>query len=142
MKLSTRGRYALSAMVYLASQNDKGPQTLSTIARDSMPSRYLEQLLGQLRRGGLVTTVRGAQGGYAIARPPEQITVANILEATEGPLQMSACDREEKACPQSGSCCTQNAFSYLEDNINRLMHSITLWDIISNAPFNNEESNI
>lgn len=90
MKLSTRGRYALSAMVFLASQSDMGPQTLATIARDTMPAQYLEQLLGQLRRNGLVTTVRGAQGGYAIARPPEEITVANILEATEGPVQMSA----------------------------------------------------
>ena len=136
MKLSTRGRYALSAMVFLASQSDMGPQTLATIARDTMPAQYLEQLLGQLRRNGLITTVRGAQGGYAIARPPEEITVANILEATEGPVQMSACDGEENACPQSGSCCTQNAFSYLEENINRLMHSITLSDIISNVPFN------
>lgn len=130
MKLSNRSRYALHAMVFLAQQDQRGPQTLHTIADEGMPAQYLEQLLGQLRRGGLVTTVRGAQGGYAIAKTPKEITVADVLHITEGPLSLSACAKDADTCPMDGQCSTQSAFHYLTHKIYHLMHSITLDDII------------
>ncbi len=130
MKLSNRGRYALHAMVYLAQQRQQGPQTLHTIAEGGMPAQYLEQLLGLLRRGGLVTSVRGAQGGYSIAKDPSDITVADILRVTEGPITLSACAKEQDACPMDGQCSTQTAFHYLTNQMNQLMRSITLHDII------------
>ncbi len=133
MKLSNRGRYALHAMVFLARQNHKGPQTLHTIADERMPAQYLEQLLGQLRRGGLVTSVRGAQGGYTIARPPKEITVADVLHVIEGPFSFSACANEANTCPMDGRCSTQSAFDYLTHQMNNLMHSITLEDIIKQS---------
>ena len=133
MKLSSKGKYALHAMVFLAQKRDDGPQTLGTIAENGMPPQYLEQLLGKLRRGGLVSTVRGAQGGYAIARAPNEISVANILEVIEGPLHLSACAKDADRCPMNGACSTQSAFDYLTRNINHLMHSITLDDILTQS---------
>lgn len=130
MKLSNRSKYALHAMVFLAEQREKGPQTLSTIAKSGMPSQFLEQLLGKLRRSGLVATVRGAQGGYAIARPPDQITVADILEATEGPVDLSPCTCDEASCPSFGHCATQHALDHITSGINRMMYNVTLADMM------------
>ena len=139
MKLSTRGQYALHAMVFLARKAAEGPQTLRTIADDGLPEQYLEQLLGALRRHGLVVTVRGAQGGYSIARPPDQITVANILESTEGPVNLSQCAGDEAICPKSSACATRDVWRYLTDNINTLMQGITLEDVLNNRPYGMKE---
>lgn len=131
MKLSNRGKYALHAMVFLARHRDNGPQTLSTIAGNAMPSQFLEQLLGKLRRSGLVHTVRGAQGGYAIARPPNDITVAEILEVTEGPVDLSPCTCDSASCPQFGRCATQHALDHIATDINRMMYNVTLADMMA-----------
>ena len=102
MKLSTRGKYGLYAMAYLAQKADEGPQPLRAIAQLNLPEQYLEQLLGSLRKAGLVTTVRGAQGGYQLALPPEQITVGHIIDAMEGPLSLSECATDaDNCCPHS-----------------------------------------
>ena len=74
MKLSTKGKYGLYAMFYLAQHEGSGPQPLKAVAEIGVPEDYLEQLLGNLRRAGLVTTVRGAQGGYHLAYAPGEIT--------------------------------------------------------------------
>ena len=85
MRLSTRGKYGLYAMHYLAQHEDEGPQSLNRIASVGIPKQYLEQLLGGLRRNGLINSVRGANGGYQIAKPSDEITVLDILDAMEGP---------------------------------------------------------
>lgn len=139
MKLSTRGQYALHAMVFLARKANEGPQPLKTIADDGLPEQYLEQLLGALRRHGLVVTVRGAQGGYSIARPPSQITVGSILESTEGPVNLSQCAGDEATCPKSSACATRDVWRYLTDNINTLMQGITLQDVLLNKPYGTKE---
>lgn len=139
MKLSSSGKYALHAMVFLAEQRENGPQTLSTIAQGGMPAQFLEQLLGKLRRSGLVTTVRGAQGGYAIARPPDQITVAEILEATEGPVDLSPCTCDSAACPAFGRCATQHTLDHITTGINRMMYNVTLADMLKAEQKENEE---
>ena len=139
MKLSTRGQYALHAMVFLARKADEGPQPLKTIADDGLPEQYLEQLLGALRRHGLVVTVRGVQGGYSIARPPSQITVGSILESTEGPVNISQCAGDEAICPKSSACATRDVWRYLTDNINTLMQGITLQDVLLNRPYGTKE---
>ena len=95
MKLSTKGKYGLYAMFYLAQHEGSGPQPLKAVAEIGVPEDYLEQLLGNLRRAGLVTTVRGAQGGYQLAKAPEDITVGDIIDATEGPLSISECISDE-----------------------------------------------
>ncbi len=131
MKLSTRGKYGLYAMFYLATQAGNGPQPLKSIAETGVPEQYLEQLLGSLRRAGLVTTVRGVQGGYQLARDPAQITVGDIIDATEGPVSLSECLHDSDACQKSCGCPTRMVWSRLTDQINGLLQSITLKDMLS-----------
>ncbi len=131
MKLSTRGKYGLYAMVFLAQKEGEGPQALKEIAQLNLPENYLEQLLGALRRAGLVRTVRGAQGGYALAKAPECITVGDIIDAMEGPLSLSECLGDETTCPRCEGCRTRTVWEYLTEKINNLLDSITLKDMLS-----------
>ena len=132
MKLSTRGKYGLYAMLYLAQKADEGPQPLRSIAQVALPDQYLEQLLGCLRKAGLVATMRGAQGGYQLALPPAEITVGRIIEAMEGPLCLSECTTEGETydCPHSEDCPARPVWEYLTRRINGLLHSITLQDML------------
>ena len=131
MKLSTRGKYGLYAMFYLATQAGNGPRPLKSIAETGVPVQYLEQLLGSLRRAGLVTTVRGVQGGYQLARDPAEITVGDIIDATEGPVSLSECLHDSEACQKSCGCPTRMVWSRLTDQINGLLQGITLKDMLS-----------
>ena len=120
-------------MIYLAQHAGEGPQPLKNIAELGMPDQYLEQLLGNLRRAGLVTTVRGAQGGYQLSRSAEEITARHIIEAMEGPLNLSECVGEEgHTCPRGGQCTARGVWAYLTDEINGLLDSITLSDMLKN----------
>lgn len=130
MKLSTKGQYALHAMVFLAEKADEGPQSLTRISRAGLPKEYLEQLLGVLRRKGLVTAVRGAQGGYQLARPPEGITVAEVLNSVEGPVSLCKCTQKEDFCDKSDECKIRQTWIGLTRDINGLMSGITLKDIL------------
>lgn len=135
MKLSTKGKYGLYAMFYLAQHEGSGPQPLKAVAEIGVPEDYLEQLLGNLRRAGLVTTVRGAQGGYQLAKPPEDITVGDIIDATEGPLTISECISDEGCCHRSGECRTRRVWEYLSNSINGLLQSISLRDMLEQESF-------
>ena len=135
MKLSTKGKYGLYAMFYLAQHEGSGPQPLKAVAEIGVPEDYLEQLLGNLRRAGLVTTVRGAQGGYQLAKAPEDITVGDIIDATEGPLSISECISDEGCCHRSGECRTRRVWEYLSNSINGLLQSISLRDMLEQDSF-------
>ena len=92
MKLSTKGRYGLRAIVDLASNSQDGAVCISSIAqRQNLSESYLEQLMSLLRKAGIIESVRGAGGGYRLARPPEQISVGEILRALEGNLNLVEC---------------------------------------------------
>ena len=130
MKLSTKGKYGLYAMFYLAQHDGCGPQPLKAVAEIGVSEDYLEQLLGNLRRAGLVHTVRGAQGGYQLAKEPEAITVGDIIDATEGPLNISECISDEGCCSLSGQCRTRRVWEYLSNSINNVLQSITLRDML------------
>ena len=122
-------------MFYLAQHEGSGPQPLKAVAEIGVPEDYLEQLLGNLRRAGLVTTVRGAQGGYQLARAPEDITVGDIIDATEGPLTISECISDEGCCHRSGECRTRRVWEYLSNSINGLLQSISLRDMLEQDSF-------
>ena len=132
MKLSTRGKYGLYAMIFLAQHDGEGPQALKAIAEVGTPEAYLEQLLGSLRRAELVKTVRGAQGGYQLSRPAGEITARDILEAMEGPLSFSDCVGEgaPSPCQRSENCPARGVWEYLTAQINGLLSHITLDDMI------------
>ena len=131
MKLSTRGKYGLYAMYYLALHNGEGPQTLHNISTVGVPKQYLEQILGNLRRAGLVSTVRGAQGGYQIARSPKETTLRDIIDAVEGPIELSECTSSEPSCQRSGTCPVRWVWKTVTDSINHELEKIRLSDMLN-----------
>ena len=130
MRLSTRGKYGLYAMHYLAEHEQDGPQSLNRIAASGIPKQYLEQLLGGLRRNGLIRSIRGASGGYLIAKPSDEITVLDIIDAMEGPLALSDCISDDRQCAKANSCRVRGMWERLTDTINRELASITLKDML------------
>ena len=131
MKLSTRGRYGIHAMYDLARHYGEAPQCLKAIAdRESIPEAYLEQLIASLRRDGLVTSVRGAQGGYSLARVPQEITVGQVLRSLEGGLNLVDCLQEEDACGRSCACATRIVWKKISDGLNEIIDGITLQDMV------------
>ena len=131
MKLSTRGRYGIHAMYDLALNADGGPQPIKALAeRGGIPEAYLEQLFAVLKREKLVTSTRGAQGGYVLARKPEEITVGDVLRALEGGLGLVDCLDEEDACGKSCACPSRIVWMKLRDGLNAIVDGITLRDMI------------
>ena len=131
MKLSTRGRYGIHAMYDLAVHYGDGPQSIKCIAeRQGIPEAYLEQLIAMLRRAELVLSNRGAQGGYRLARSPEQITVGDVLRALEGGLNLVECLEEDETCGRSCDCPSRIVWIKLRDGLNRVVDGITLRDMV------------
>ena len=134
MKLSTRGRYGIHAMYDLALYAEGGPQSIKAIAeREGVPEAYLEQLIAVLKRAGLVTSVRGAQGGYMLARRPEEITVGDVLRALEDGLNLLDCLDEEDACGRSCACPSRVVWLKLREGMNAVLDGITLRDMIEDT---------
>ena len=131
MKLSTRGRYGIHAMYDLALHADGGPQSIKAISeRQGVPEAYLEQLFAVLKRENLVVSTRGAQGGYTLSRPPEAITVGDVLRALEGGLGLVECLDEEEVCGKSCACASRVVWQKLRDGLNAIVDGITLRDMI------------
>ena len=131
MKLSTRGRYGIHVMYDLALNAEKGPQSIKAIAeRGDMPDAYLEQLIAVLKREGLVTSTRGAQGGYMLARPANEITVGDVLRALEGGLSLVDCLDGEENCGKSCACPSRIVWMKLRDGMNAIVNGITLQDMV------------
>ena len=132
MKLSTRGRYGIHAMYDLAQQYESGvPQPIKAIAeRERIPDAYLEQLIASLRKAGLVSSVRGAQGGYMLARSPENITVGEVLRVLEGELATVECLEVEDACDKACACPTRLVWQKIQNGVNAIVDGITLQDML------------
>lgn len=132
MKLSTRGRYGLKAMFELALQYGEGPISLTAIAEKQVISvNYLEQLVTPLRRADYLKSVRGAQGGYMLAKAPSEITVGEILRTLEGSLAPTDCvESEESTCHTSGYCVTKVIYEEIFASVNEVVNRITLQDMI------------
>ena len=129
MKLSTKGRYGLRAMIDLAQNESEEAVSISSIAaRQNISESYLEQLVGKLKKAGLVSSIRGAQGGYMLAKKPDEISVGNILRALEGDLSPIDCPAltGEDGCSQSGSCASKYVWQRLNDGINEIVDEIKL----------------
>lgn len=133
MILSTKGRYGLKMMYELALSYGTGPMSLKEIAKKQQLSEtYLEQLIAHLKKAGLVTSIRGAQGGYELSRKPEKITVGEIIRLLEGPLAPSECVLdEEPECSRADYCVTRLIWEKIMESINNVIDSITLNDMIN-----------
>lgn len=142
MKLSTRGRYGLKAMFDLALNFGEGPISLTSIAeRQAISVNYLEQLISPLRKANLVESVRGAQGGYMLAKSPENITVGVILTTLEGPLAPTDCvvvDGDDEVCDHSSYCVTKVIYEKIYESITSVVNSITLQHMIDDYHSNQE----
>ena len=139
MHISTKGRYALRMMIDLAQhQTTEENVPLTKIAeRQQISVKYLEQIITALSRAGYVKSLRGSQGGYRLAYPPEHYTVGMILRLTEGTLSPVAClDNEVNECPRQEICPTLFVWQKLYDAINETVDSITLQDILDKQAAN------
>ena len=134
MKISTKGRYALRLMIDLAQHDAGGYIPLRDISRrQEILAKYLEQIVVQLSRAGFVTSTRGAQGGYQLARHPSEYTVGDILRITEGSLAPVAClEHEPIDCARANECITLDFWRGLYDVINQYVDSVTLDELVSN----------
>ena len=133
MKLSTKGRYGLKAMLDLAIHNSEGQIALRNIAeRQDISENYLEQLFSTLKKAELVKSTRGAQGGYVLANKPENITVGSILRALEGSLAPVDCvmENDPVKCCREDICVTKFIWEKIRDSVNGVVDSITLNDLV------------
>lgn len=131
MKLTTKGRYAVTAMLDLALHYEKGTVTLADIARrQGISLSYLEQLFAKLRRCGLVDSVRGPGGGYNLAAHPSKITVAQIIAAINENIDATRCGGERN-CQGDEACLTHQLWEELSERIYEFLNGITLAELVA-----------
>lgn len=128
MMVSTKGRYALRLMIDIARQGEAGVLVTMRQAaeRENLSVKYLEQLGGALVRAGVLKSIRGVSGGYLLARPAEEITVGDILRATEGPAGPVACVETPESCDRNEYCAARSFWCGLGDVINNYADSVPL----------------
>jgi Rrf2 family cysteine metabolism transcriptional repressor len=138
MKVSTRGEYGVRAMVALAKNYGQGPMSIAAVSKVSaVPMPYLEQLIGPLRRAGLVKSTRGAHGGYQLTRDPHEVRVGEVYRVMEGPVAPMECvseDITEQTCPLIEGCETRPVWLEMRDAIVQTLDSRTLGDLIAQSP--------
>ena len=130
MRLTTKGRFAVTAMIDLALRQNNGPVTLAAISqRQQISLSYLEQLFGKLRRHELVESTRGPGGGYSLARNPAEITVADIITSVDEPIDATQCAGKEN-CKDDEKCLTHDLWEELGNQIHTFLSSVTLLDVL------------
>jgi Rrf2 family transcriptional regulator, iron-sulfur cluster assembly transcription factor len=131
MRLTTKGRFAVTAMVDLALRQNRGPVTLAAISeRQHISLSYLEQLFGKLRRAALVSSVRGPGGGYNLAQPPASISVADIVSAVDEAIDATQCGGKEN-CHDDKRCMTHDLWATLNEKMQEYLSSVTLADLVA-----------
>lgn len=131
MKLSVRGEYALRALIVLGLNYDRAVVPIQTIARlQNIPRKFLEQILNELRAGGILESRRGVAGGYRLARSPEKITLAEVIRYIEGPLAPVSCVSERFyercTCPDENNCGIRSVMKEVRDAIVKILEGVTL----------------
>lgn len=130
MRLTTKGRFAVTAMLDLALRHGEGPVTLAGISeRQNISLSYLEQLFGKLRRHRLVDSVRGPGGGYRLAKALNEVTVADIIQAVDEPIDATQCGGQEN-CTDEGRCMTHELWSNLNTHIYDYLSSVSLLQLV------------
>ncbi len=135
MRLTTKGRFAVTAMIDLALRQHSGPVTLAAISqRQNISLSYLEQLFGKLRRHELVESIRGPGGGYTLARPARHMTVADIIFAVDEPLDATSCGGKENCNigrnGTTGKCMTHDLWATLSRKMVEYLDSVSLQDLV------------
>ena len=137
MKLSTRTRYGIRAILELAENHGKGPVTLKAIAHhQDMSVKYLEQLMAILKSAGLVRSIRGSKGGYVLARPPSQIRISDCFNCLEGPVITAECVGNETYCARTADCVAREIWTQVHKAIMEVLQSLTLQNLVDRAEQN------
>lgn len=142
MKLSTKGRYGLRAMIDLARYSEEEPVSINSIAaRQDISERYLEQLVALLRKAGLVNSIRGATGGYILAKKANEISVGDVLRALEGSLEPVKCAAyySEDGCMAADGCVTKYVWQKINDSINDAVNHMMLDELVRESKSLNPE---
>jgi Rrf2 family iron-sulfur cluster assembly transcriptional regulator len=130
MRLTTKGRFAVTAMIDVAMHSTHGPATLAGVSeRQGISLSYLEQLFGKLRRHGLVASVRGPGGGYRVAAPADKVSVADIIIAVDEPIDATQCGGLEN-CHDDRRCMTHELWASLNTRIFDFLQSVTLAELV------------
>ena len=143
MKLSTRTRYGMRAIIELAQHEGKRPLQLKAIAdRQDISVKYLEQLMSLLRSAGFVRSVRGSKGGYILARPADEIRLSEVFRCLEGPVSTTECTEDEDCCKRSADCAARELWMLVEAAIQGVLTSMTLADMVKKAKAHSSEYQI
>ena len=130
MSISTKGRYAVRAMLELALRTGGGPTLIKDICeRQRISKLYLEQLFGRLKTAGLVRSIRGPSGGFMLAKPPSEIRLIDIVQTMDGSNAPVDCVDNVEACPRSGSCVARVVWSDVKKAVDNVLASSTLEDL-------------
>lgn len=143
LKLSTKGRYGLRALIDLALYSENETVSIQSIARrQNISDSYLEQLMRKLRSAGLIVSVRGAQGGYKLARPANEISVGDVLRALEGSLEAVTCGGEDNSCQGADLCVTKFVWERINSSIRDTVDSIKLSQLVEESRLMREKGQI
>ena len=131
MKLSTRTRYGIRAIIELAMNYGQGPLQIRVIAqRQDISVKYLEQLMTILRSAGFIRSIRGSKGGYLLARQPAQINLSDVFDALEGNVTTVECVEDNNYCDKTADCIARQVWSQVQQAIKNVLQSITLQDLV------------
>lgn len=131
MRLSTKGRYGVRALVDIAVNSDGGPVLLKDIARrQDISAQYLEHLVAPMIRAGILRSIRGAKGGIALAKPPEEITLSRVIEVLEGSVAPVECVDSPGLCARSDACVTRDVWADIKQAIMGVLESLTIKDLM------------
>ena len=135
MKLTTKGRYAVTAMIDLSLNDNEGPVSLLEISeRQSISLSYLEQLFSKLRKEGLVNSMRGPGGGYSLSREPNKIAISSIILAVDENLDVTSCGNAATGCNEDNKrCLTHNLWMDLSNRIQSFLDNISLQDMMDKS---------
>lgn len=130
LRLSTKARYGLRALISLARHYGEGPVMARVIAKEeNISENYLEQIMELLRRSGIVRSIRGAQGGFVLVKPPQEIRLKEVIEILEGPITLIDCLSSPNICKKSAECMARPFWEKLKENITEFLESQTLADL-------------
>lgn len=132
IKISTKSRYGLQAMVFLAKNRGRTCSLKEISLAERVPFDYLEKILGKLEKTGIIRSKKGPKGGYFLEGDLKKISVYRILEALEGPLALVFCisPEETKRCPNQCGCVTRNVWARVQNNIFKTLKSISLYELV------------
>ena len=129
MKISAKSEYGILALLYITCHGETRPVAVQTMAQElKIPRRFLEQIISAFKKGGLVKSIRGAHGGYILARDPETITMGDVLNVTEGPFHTWGCVNEKETfyCSRENLCAIRGIWQEIQNSMERVLNSFNL----------------